>query len=525
MVIPATTDPVLGEDDPGGTPIAIGSMGSASGLAFAYLSNNLQYLRDVMIFDDVTINVSNITELAAALDVLDRVIYVHKDKTFAINLAPGSYVWPAPGSEPRSALHAYGISGAGSVLFTVAGVTIEGECTSVRPLIEFMDCTCNLVVSGAVILNNDTNGSARAVTFDNVRQVTALDLTIRNKVLGNTLSSGVYCREADFVDLGLTINNTVGLDTGVGRAVYARQNSRIYFDSGNLTVGKLTNEVFHLEKSSQVLFENFDSCLPLGADTGLTHDDPASVDPSSRIAIQLGSSSGSGTSSSPYVITVAWESGTDTAKLVQYIFGLLPRPLDVWIKLKLPAGTMTDPIEIKDIEGRGGLLIEGNTVKSDFATDQDSIIDDDDGALIIKRVKVPVLVSSIRCDNDQGPAAIEINGSDNVQIYFCYLIAATGTGGSPVFGNGLFALGPDTNVYLYKNYFGACNQYGINAYNGAQIAAPYNTEVDSGSNRPQQEGNNADFASVIRRSVNSGQFVTGAGGIDRKDLGGQVWFS
>jgi len=524
MLIPETTDPVLGEDDPGVVPIAIGSMGSASAQCFAYQANNLQHLHDIMVIDNVSITVTNVTELQAALNILDRVIYVHKDKTFGITLTAGTYAWPDSATEPRAALQCYGVHGAGSVVFTAGpGVTIEGDCETVRPLVEFIDCTCNLVISGALVLSNTKTGGTRAVTFDNVRQVTALDLEIRNKVSGDTLSSGVYCREADFIDLGLTITALVGLSTGVGRAVYARQNSQVYFDSGNLDIGKLDNEAFYLEKNSQILFEDFASCLPLGANTGFYHDDPVTIDQSSKIEFHDGSSSGSGTSSSPFLITVAWESATDTPKLIQYILHMLPRPLNVWVKLKLPAGTMTEPLEILDLDGRGGLMLEGNTVLISPGTTQDTIIDNDDNGIDIKRCQIPVLITSIAIDNDQGQACVLVSGCRDVRLFYMYWLAPTGTGGSQYYGNGLF-VNTQSRVLVGDTIAGTCNQNACYADYGSEIKT-YDCDIEGPLSRPAQFGNFARNGGIITRSDWAGEYFYGAGGTDSEDKGGKVFNS
>jgi hypothetical protein len=523
MLIPETTDLVLGEDDPGVTPIAIGSMGSASGQAFAYAENNLQYLHDIMVIDDVNINVSSVAQLQAALDVLDRVVFVHKDKTFSITIAAGTYAWPVPGTEPRSALHCFGVHGGGSVLFDCsAGVTIEGNGTTSRPLVEFMDCTCNLVIGGVCVLSNDLFGAARAVTFDNVRQVTALDFEVKNKASGNTLESAIYCREADFVDLGLTVNALAGLSVGINRAIYARQNSRIYFDSGNLIAGKLTDELIYLEKNSQVLFENLDSCLPDGADTGF-YTQMVEKDQSSRILVHDVSSSGSGTSSSPFVITVPWEDATSTPRKINDIVELLPNPLDVWVKIKCPAGTMTQPIYIRDLEGTGGLILEANTVQSSKVTTQDTIIDNNDNALVIERCKVPVLIHSIKCDNETGQAAVVVNSSRDVRLYYCWLRAATGIGSS-YYGNGVYVQGVASKILGAYTFIGTCNQNGVFSDLGAS-ARLVDTSNEDLLNLPAQYGNFARNSGAIYRSNTGGKYIAGGVGIDSENEGGKVFNS
>lgn len=521
MKIPETSDFVLGEDDPGGTPVAIGSMGSASGQVFATLENNLQYLHDVMVLDDVTINVTNVTELQAALDILDRVTHVHKDKTFAINLAAGTYVWPIPATETRSALHVYGVHGAGNVVFTATGtVTIEGNGTTARPLASVVDCTCNVVFSGTFVLSNDLNGGARGMTLDNVRQFTALSLEVKNKASGNTLLSAVYCREVDFADLGLTVNALAGSTTGITRAIFARQNSQVYFDNGNLTVGILTSEIIYLEKNSFVLFEDLDSCLPTGANCASLSSSVV-VDSSSGIRANNISSSGSGTAASPFQITIAWESATDTLNLINRVIELLPKPLDVYVKLKLPANTMTDQLVISELYGGGRLHLEGNTALSAKGTTQDTIFDRGGTAVKIERCQLPILLHSLKCDSDTGTAGCAISECPHVRILFCYFVAATGAG-SPLNGNGVYAEGVGTNVWSLSNKFGLCNQNGFHVTEGANLRDS-DSDAVGGANVPQQYGNYARISGSIYRDDTT--HVTGAVASDSEDTGGKVFGS
>jgi hypothetical protein len=515
MAIPELSDFVLGENDPGATPIAIGSMGSASGQVFAYIENNLQYLHDIMVIDDVTINVGTVSELQAALDILDRVIYVHKDKVFAINIAAGTYAWPVPGTEPRSALHVYGVHGAGSVTFGVTGVTIEGNSTTSRPLASVTDCTANVVFSGAVILSNDLNGGTRGAAFDNVRQITALDIEVKNKASGDTLESAIYCREVDHAELGLTVNALAGPSTGINRAIFARQNSRVYFDTGDLTVGKLTSEIFQLEKNSFVYFENLDSCLPTGADSVFLTQSVV-LDGSSGVRASDISSSGLGTSVSPYVITVAWESATDTPVLINRIIELLPQPLNVYVKLKLPANTMTSYIAILDLHGQGELELEGNTTFAVQSTTQDTIFDVATRAIEIRRCQLRIKLDSLKLDGD-ATAGVTVSGSRRVSVVFSYLMSATG-------GSAFVASGVDCNLFIEGCKVDTCNLHGIDASDGANVRCLDSSPVGPG-NDPLQYGNYAIDSASIYRSNTGGKYITGSVASDFTNEGGQVFNS
>lgn len=526
MGIPETADLVLGEDDPGGGTVNISAMGSASAQAFAYIENNLQFIRDVMIFDDVNINVASTAQLQAALDVLDRVVFVAKGKVFSITMTAGTYVWPVPGTESRSAIHIEKVHGGGTVLFTVASgtVTIEGEGTLSRPLLYIGECTCSTLVSGPVVLKNNAAAGVRGATFYKVRQAEVTGLDIRNDT-GDTLTTGVYCREVEFLQLGLTINTVAPTHTGVGRAIYARVNCNIHIDAGDLTLGDLTNELIYLEKNSQIVFERFDGWLPDGADmSNLTARGVVTVDASSRLVAHDMSATGAGTRASPYQITIAWESGADTALLVQNLIDALPRPFDVWLLVKLPAGTMTDPVYIEDIDGRGGLILEANTPKTDFSNTQDTIIDDASNALVVNRCGLSVIIDSLKLDNETGEAGLKVANSRNVELWYSYVQAATGTGAIE-FGNGVKAEGADTNLYIYKTYFGACNQAGVRSLEGAKVAAPVNKEYSSPTDRPQTYGNRAFTGGTILRGLNAGEFITGATGVDSEDAGGKIWSS
>lgn len=524
MLIPDTTDPVLGEDDPGGTPIAIGVMGSASGLAFAYLSNNLQYLRDVFVFEDLALAASNVTELQAALDILDRIQYVQKGATVTLTIAAGSYSWPASGSESRSAIDLRRIAGRGTVEVNTNGAIISGACTINRPLVTISGCECTVNITQALILENTAAAGIQVVSITGSRYVNMTVLDVRNNS-GDTVGTAVYCQRVDYLQLGLTIDTPAPTNSGVGTGLYATGGSNVYCALNKLTLKKLVQRLVFLSQSSQLFLNRFEDMIPAGADmVDLTARGVVNISASSRIVADALSGSGAGTRASPYVITVAWESGTLTALKVQNIIDALPRPLDLWVKIKYPAGTITEPLFIEDMDGDGGIMLEANTATVVIGVAQDTIYDCDDDAIVIDRVKVPVIVGSIRCDNNTGRGAIAVINSRNVEIWYGYLIAATGTG-SAGFGNGLYAKGADTQVFLHQNKIGACNQDGIYAINGATVHAPINNEVDSGANRPQQNGNNAELAGVIKRSINSGQFITGAVAIDAKDTGGQVWSS
>ena len=517
MKIIETSDAVLGTDDPGGTPIALTALDEGSAKAFGYVMNNLKYVANIMVFEDVTINVSTVAQLQAALDVLGRVTYVHKDKTFNINIATGTYAWPAIGSETRPPIFAKGIHGAGIVMFTMNGTPVfQSDASTARPICQFYDCTCNLIISGACTFSNTDAAATRAVDFSKVRQVTALDLQVRNATSSDNITSAVYCREAEFVDLGLTVNVNVGIgNTNVGRAIYARVNSNIHVDTGNLTLGDLDTELFYLEKNSRLVFDRFDGVMPSGANMG-NLSQAVTVDPTSRIMAHTMSSSGAGTSSSPYVITIAWESGTNTPRLINRLIEALPQPLDVFVKLKLPAGTMTAPITIVDKKGKGELELEGNTVLVAQGTTQDSIIDSATHAIEIRRNQLRIKLDSLKLDGDSGGGAL-VSGSRRVNIDFCYALAAT-------VGSGFSCTGVDCQVQIKGCKVDVCAADGIYAAEGASVRC-IDSSVVGPSNDPVGYGNHAEDSACIYRSNTGGKYFTGSTATDNENEGGKVFNS
>ena len=520
MKVPELNDPVLGHNDPGGVPVAISAMGSASGQIFATIENNLQFLHDTMVVEDVTINVTSVAELQAALDILDRVTHVYKDKVFGVNIAAAVYAWPAIGLETRSPINISGIHGGGSVVFSVAGVTLQGDSSLARPLVNVYDCTCNVVISGALTLENTEAAAARAVSFSKVLQVTATDLIVKNSTSSDKITSAVYCREAAYVQLGLTVNTLAGADTGIGRAIYARVNSNVHIDAGDLTIGILTNELIYLEKNSQINFERFDGFIPSGLNMA-SLSQVATIDGSSKIAAHEISGSGSGTSSSPYVITIAWESATATIVKIQNTIDMLPKPLDVFVDLKLPAGAVTDVLTIADLFGSGRLKIIGNTVLSAKGVTQDSIFDNGGSAVQIERCRLPILLHSLKMDSETGIAALNIDDSNNVRCLYCYNIAPTGIG-APSNGNGFYTKGAATNLWIQGCKVGTCNQNGIFADEGSNVRYIDSTAVGGGA-LPAQYGNYARNAAVIYRENSS--YLAGLLGGNSEGTGGKVFTS
>ena len=523
MSIPETNDAVLGEDDPGGTPISIPAMASATAQTLAYIESNLQFIRNIFIFEDVTLTVTDIASWQVALNFLDKVTFVQKDVTLAIEVAAGLYAWPNTGSEARAPINIENIHGPGGIVYDVAGVTIEGDADSNRPLLNVYNSTCNIVISGAVILKNTAASGVKAASIYNVRQFTALDLDIRNDT-SDTLLTAIYFREVDYAQLGLTINTNAPTDTGVGRAIFARVNSKILIADGDLTLGKLTNELFHLEKNSELILDMFDGTLPSGEYmTGLTARGVVSIDSTSKIGAYEYSSSGTGIKEDPYVITIPWESVTDTPLLIQNTLDTLPRNLNVWIKLKLPAGNMDDPVYIENFIGDGGITLEGGTTLSSRGITQTTGIDNNTETLIINNCLVFVKIDSLRLENTTGEGAIHIINSNQVEIEYCWLRAPTG-GGTPDFGNGVFAIGIVTNVYVRETIAGSCNQMGVHAYKGATIYTRNNHYQDV-SNRPAQYGQFAEYCGLVFHSATASEYIPGAVGTSAEYKGGRVFSS
>lgn len=525
MSMAEENDKVYGENDPGGTPIAITAMNSASAQIYATMQNNLQYIRDIMVFDDVTINVSTVVELQAALDILDRVTFIQRDVTFQISMASGTYAWP--NSEARAAIEVWGISGEGRVQFDCANAYIIGEASTIRPLIWARKCECEVLINaitGPILENNKASGDA-AARFEDCRYVVVNGLHVLN-ASGDTLNSAVYCSRVQNMQLDLTVDTPAPTYTGVDVGIHAERNSTVYIGAGNVTLEKLEQSLVKLERGSQLILERFSDLIPSGADMApLTARLATSIDATSKLKAVTISGSGSGTVASPYVITAAWESATDTVRKVQNLIDSLPQPLDVRVKIKFPAGTLTGGLYLDHLKGKGALILEGNALLVTRGLTQTSIIDANLVTLRASYCDLPIIIHSLKLDCETGGGAVEVVNSREVSVEFCWLRAVTGVGTDNNFGNGVIAEGSASNVYVLETRVGDCNRMGLHAKNGAVITTTNNFEETAGTVRPTIYGQYATESGSVYRSTTATRFITGATAIQAESNGGKVFNS
>ena len=261
--------------------------------------------------------------------------------------------------------------------------------------------------------------------------------------------------------------------------------------------------------------ERFDGLMPSGVDLA-TVAQVSTVDATSRFSAEIISASGQGLEAFPYVITVAWESATDTPRLIRETLRALPQPLDVWVQLKLPAGTMTGLIDVSNLHGGGGVILEGNTKLAVRGIVQDTIVDATLSAVQIWFCDLPIHLHSIKADNAGGAGgAIYVKDSQNVKIEYGYVVAGA--------GDGVLASGNRTRVLVAQTLAGVCTGHGIHATGGAEVRT-INNYVNGGS-QPALYGQYAALSGSIYRDNAAVTAIVGATGTDLETSGGKVFVS
>jgi hypothetical protein len=526
VAVPELLDSVLGQNVPG-APVALGGLASASANIFGAIANNLQYVRDTFITESVVYNVTSVAELSATLDIIEKIQYIQKGAVVQVSIAAGTYIW----TETRAPISGEGISGGGQLRYAAIGgaVTIETQISANRYGIYFHKMEAEATISNLthpLIISNNAASSSSVVRVSECRSVFIYGVEFENQS-GKTVGNIFYVTGTRFLECSITADTAAPTDNGCERIIKAEDGSTVYFNCRYSELGIFKTEYFDLSNNSTLIIDEFDDLCwggsllgSMAARAGITCDD------SSTWRVTALSTSGDGSYTTPYVYTVG---GMDTPaqihRLIQFVIDMIPKDLNFWVKIKLPAVlTLAGNLVIEGFSGHGGLILEANTPLFTVSNSQDSgFLATTGDCVAINNCKSEIVFDSVKLDATVGNAISGIS-CGHVRPQNCWLKAPTGSGTDDSKGNGVYVM-RDSKVHAFFCSVGACNRHGFQAIQGARITAQDCDEEGAPTNMPQQYGYFARSGGLITRGAAAGEYVAGLVGPDSEDKGGKVWNS
>ena len=483
MVIVETADAVLGHNDPGGVPLAdVAALATSSARAFGEVIHNLEFIRQHMVFNDTTIIVSDATTYAAAQAYLENTMFVRDGKTLEISFTvAGDYL---------GALVIDGIHGGGTVLVScVAGVVVKAA----GPCIDVQNNTAYINFDDTITAENTALPAAYIARVSYCTHVKFDDLQLLNSTdFATSSGDGLYIANSS-VRLNFSVNNSS--PTGVlSQGLFVTERSNVYIPAGGCDFGRMP-EYMDIRQGSTVTVERYSEIFDTPTDVqDLTARGGIFLDESSRLRANNLSGSGTGTEADPFVITISGVTANDSI-LIQAIIDNLPRPLNQWLKIKLPAGTLMVPIFFEDLQGTGGVLIEANTVKVARGITQDTLINTTAATnhpIAVRDCQLTIKVHSLSLYAENGNA-LNVEERGSIIAEFCRLRAPTGAGAFDNIGNAAYCKGYNSYIKVFDTMVGDCDEHGFHATDGGRVTAIYCNEegVTPGVDSPTHYGNYA----------------------------------
>jgi len=518
--IPELTDAVKGEAIPA-VATTFAALNSASARVFAEIENNLAYLDRIMIFKDVTIAVASVAQLLDLNKALEKVSYIHKGATIAINIAAGTYVWTDTTYAP---IQIHDIHGGGAIEIN-GGFTIQvNALPAVTAPVAIKNNTVTIKHSGGTLTVANNIGTLTNAFYIYKNKMVRLG-NIEIKCLStNVIINGVKVSHTEYCELASITANTLngaGVNVGIGVLVYSTYYSSVQI--GAVVITKLTSSIYEIAVSSEIILTELASSIPTGANMATLSGDVVNLDDTSQLKAIAISSSGAGTLASPYAVTVANEGNEHTARFIENLIASLPKPLDVHVKLNLPGvaiarTTANEVVSMSELHGSGSLTLKG---AGGSGTGLTTILNtpSNEDAIRIDRCSLNVIVDLIASgSNSTTGGFVTVVSSPDVKLKNCY--ADTGA------GSAIVATRSGTHLYVEGCTVGAFTSDGLSASDGAEITSVNNVAEGGGAAPwPARYGNRAQTGGQIYRDVSSGTFVKGAVATDSETTGGKVFSS
>jgi len=379
MEIPDTTTSVLGEADPGGTPVAIGSMGETAAFV-ALLANNVQYVKKRMLTENITYVITNSTQIAALQTDLDEIGYIDKNVTLQINFTNNVL---GGGNYPIKFEH---ISGGGEIV--VDGSYLAQNGLASDGVFQITNCSVNRIKIQNLDMENTASTDPVISIYESNSIINIDSLQIDAYTGGQGLSL--------IKSPNVFVNGVVFAGAPVG--LY-----QIFMISSKLEIIPPTSgEMFTLasgafifaQRSSRItITELNDNMVGYGGgacNTPLVFDDSVEL-----VVGTIDDYSFADTGASNVIPDV-----------LRYM-AFFPKNLNDDVVLTLPPNNaMNDstlPLKIENFYGSGSIVIIGNTYNAAYHETQDSvIIANSNNGILIKDNKIRIGIESLKVDTTGG---------------------------------------------------------------------------------------------------------------------------
>ena len=494
MLIPETTDPVLGEDDPGGTPVAISAMASFSGQGFGKITNNIEFLKKRILTENLTIDIGNLTELAAAQVTIDEIGFIDQGVSLTIQFDSGATLssdstdWP---------LTVDNIAGAGHIVFTCS-TSCTLTSTDGTAIIHCSDVTPGISTSNDIELINSSTSAAWLTWFEGCSSVScAFDY-------GNSGATGA--KTAIYASYCSTFNPSLAT-FGTGYDVLLNVNDS--YVRGSVALDAITTDTPFKITRSRVLLSSLDnSHMPTGS-TATSMTTMVEVDELSDYRVESYGIGGT--------VTFTDTGDEYVTSDVNRFLSFMPKRIDTDVTLILPTGEFDDTNDAIVIDGfwspgsAYSITVRGYTITTNTHTNQATVLDPTGAgvdALTITNCQLPLEINSITCNSGDRDGML-IQNSSTVTVKYCYFIADD---------EGI-AVEAGSNVVIEESVFGAINDNGIMCRRS--IVYAHENEVEAAT-QPTDYGYNALEGGIIGYKFSLSDPLTGNEGTSNDDSGGVV---
>lgn len=507
MLIPETSDPVLGEDDPGATPVAISAMAEFQGQAWGKITNNVQFLKRRILTEDLNLTISTPAEFLEAKEAIEIIEHIDEGVTLTLSFSSG---FSLSGSSTYFPMEINGITGGGAIAlagysaspFTLHSIGNDSvlSFSQVEPTIMLQYGTFGTGSTSAIDL----------VHVENCKNIFFISCEFNNVAVGDVVALYIG---------GMCTAGLLSITFGeyYGTHVYGEYGAIInvngcYFDRPN-TGGKNINISYFCNLHWAALNDTDFLMGSTASEVDLFY-----VDATCNYTASSYGLGGSGT------VTFSDTGSTYLLRDVQRFINCMPKKIDANVTLELP-----DDVTAFD-NSNGDIVLDGfycptgdkyisivpQTTVVGPSTAQNVTIEVDGAnknGIEITNCKVHIIIDSLALSSDDSHG-IYIGNSGSVTVQNCYLLTDDTTGDDGIHFT------QDSTGFVDSCVFGDCGNNGIEANYRSHVHGDTCERVDA-SNQPVSYGVLAQSGSVI--SYNStGWTLTGGSGAAYAATGGET---